>query len=211
MEQDPAAKSAKRLLRVTFALACVPVFGAGVWFIALPLLFVALILAVISMSRSGQGLGILFFTLIVAPAVIIAAPFVGSSVFGLSVASAVPFLKIPAAEKKIALREVPTGPQAEAAKLRAATKYPRLRVAGSAENTDFLKAVEIARSATPQIFDDPEWPTLIADSLFNRPAAARPAPAPQPPTRRQWSYHPGLGRYIEHDSDVSAMRSIGGG
>lgn len=35
--------------------------------------------------------------------------------------------------------------------------------------------------------------------------------APQPEPRRTWSYMPQTGRWVEHDSDVTAMRSIGGG
>ena len=210
MHTDPAAKTAKRLLIFTIGLAFVPFFGAAVWLIAGPLLLVAFVLSIVSMSRSGRGLGLLFFTLIVAPVAIVAGPFIGTALFGLSVASTAPFVKVPEKTKAAVVREIPKGPEAEAAKLRAATKYPRLRIAGTQEHTDFLKAVELARSETPAIFDDPEWPTLIADALFQRRNSAAPLP-PEPPSRRQWSYHPGLGRYIEHDSSVSAMRSIGGG
>ena len=34
---------------------------------------------------------------------------------------------------------------------------------------------------------------------------------PSAPAERTWTYMPGLGRYIEHDSRTSAMQSIGGG
>ena len=42
---------------------------------------------------------------------------------------------------------------------------------------------------------------------------AEPVIPPRHPARpgRTWTYMPQLDRWIEHDSDVSAMRSIGGG
>lgn len=214
METDPAARTAKRLLILTIGLAFVPFFGAAVWLIAAPLLFVAFILAIVAMSRTGKGIGLLFFILIIAPCAIVAGPFIGTAVFGLTVSSAVPFVKLPhkaANAPAVALRDIPKGPAADAAKVRAATKYPRLRIAGSPEHTEFLKTVELCRKEMPRVFDDADWPTVIADAVFQPSPKTQQTQPPVSGPGRTWTYVPGLGRYIEHDSSVSSMRSIGGG
>lgn len=56
----------------------------------------------------------------------------------------------------------------------------------------------------------------VSSEMTNRehsPKPIAPAAFTPPPARpgRTWTFVPGLGRYIEHDSNVSAMRSIGGG
>lgn len=41
--------------------------------------------------------------------------------------------------------------------------------------------------------------------------AALPVASSAPASRRTWTYMPQTGRYVEHDSSVSAMQSLGGG
>ncbi|MEI6399129.1 MAG: hypothetical protein WCO71_10185 [Pseudomonadota bacterium] len=59
-------------------------------------------------------------------------------------------------------RSVPTGPVALAAQQRAIAKFPQLAVIGSPINRAFLESMHRYQTEKPHIFDDPEWPTIIA-------------------------------------------------
>ena len=59
-------------------------------------------------------------------------------------------------------RPVPTGHAADAAKWRAVAIYPRLGIADSPLNKAFIQRVRRYQSEKPQVFDNPEWPTVIA-------------------------------------------------
>ncbi|MEO6754358.1 MAG: DUF4236 domain-containing protein [Chthoniobacteraceae bacterium] len=59
-------------------------------------------------------------------------------------------------------RPLPTGHAADAAKWRAVALYPRLGVVDSPLNRSFVERVRRYQSEKPRIFDDPEWPTVIA-------------------------------------------------
>lgn len=68
-------------------LALVPFLGMLAWFIGPPLVLAGLVLSIIAMSkgRTGGGVALLLFTLIVAPATLIFAPII-SSIIGASAA-----------------------------------------------------------------------------------------------------------------------------
>lgn len=59
-------------------------------------------------------------------------------------------------------RALPTGPAAEAARWRAVARFPRLGVAGSPLNKLFLERVRMYQVEKPELFDQTEWPTIIA-------------------------------------------------
>lgn len=76
----------------------------------------------------------------------------------------------------------------------------------------FLAVTEYRRSEDRKI----QLAEAIAKSIVDAAAAEKKAAAEQPRVRpvassREWTYMPGLGRYIEHDRGTSAMQSIGGG
>ena len=68
----------------------------------------------------------------------------------------------PTARLSNAPRPLPTGHAADAAKWRAVALYPRLGIADSPLNRAFLARVRRYQSERPEIFDNPEWATLIA-------------------------------------------------
>lgn len=84
-----------------------------------------------------------------------------------SITNTAPTIPTPA----VALRPLPSGPTADAAKQRAIGRYPQLAVAGSALNRAFVERVHRYQRERPGIFDDPDWPTTIA-----RECAAQPVP-----------------------------------
>jgi hypothetical protein len=72
------------LIGLVCLISLVPFFGFGLWLIAGPILFIALVMGIIILARGETlpGLAILLTSLIAAPLLIVAAPFV-SSLFGL--------------------------------------------------------------------------------------------------------------------------------
>lgn len=69
-------------------LAIVPLFGMLAWFIGPPLILAAFVLSIIAMSkgRTGGGVALLLFTIIVAPATIVFAPII-TTIIGAAAAS----------------------------------------------------------------------------------------------------------------------------
>ncbi len=59
-------------------------------------------------------------------------------------------------------RAIPVGHAADAAKWRAVAIYPRLGIADSPLNKAFIERARRYQTEKPQIFDDPEWATIIA-------------------------------------------------
>lgn len=224
---ESAARSAWILLAITFAIACIPLVGFMTWLIAGPVLFVCFILSIVTLSRgsTGQGIILLIFTLIGAPAAILIIPFLG---LGAGAALASPLVPKPTPQA-ISAMQVPTGPAADAAKARAVRRFPQLGIAGSPLNTAFLRAVEKARVERPELFSNPEWPMYLASELQSAPTpvpaaqkgawmwreqstplATTPVPsAAQRPVRYTWSQLRD-GTWIEHDDRFTAMESIGG-
>lgn len=92
---------------------------------------------------------------------------------------------------------------------------------------DVCKAVQARRNADAQAIYDREQLQLAAEkkrteeqtaiavaARAERAERARISPPANPtsqPPRRTWSYMPQTGRWVEHNSDVTAMRSLGGG
>ena len=79
-------------------------------------------------------------------------------------------------------------------------------------------AVQQARTERPNVFDEAEWPTLIASELVA--PAHVPIEAPQSPTPTQGveskpGYHyeksPASGNYVPVRDGTSWRRSVGGG
>ncbi len=59
-------------------------------------------------------------------------------------------------------RQVPTGHAADAAKWRAVAIYPKLGIANSPLNNAFISKVKRYQTERPEVFDDKDWPTVIA-------------------------------------------------
>ena len=59
-------------------------------------------------------------------------------------------------------RQLPTGHAADAAKWRAVAIYPKLGVPNSPLNMAFLARVKRYQTELPEVFDDKDWPTVIA-------------------------------------------------
>ncbi len=89
---------------------------------------------------------------------------------------------------------------------------------------DVCKAVQQRRNADAQAIYDREQLQLAAEkkrteeqtaiAAAKREERARISPPSNPtqrPSSRTWSYMPQTGHWVEHDSSVSAMRSLGGG
>jgi uncharacterized membrane protein YqaE (UPF0057 family) len=55
----------------------------------------------------------------------------------------------------------------EAAKRRAVTAYPQLGVANSPLNREFVRRYQEYQQTRPDYFDDPEWPTKLANESFD--------------------------------------------
>ncbi len=89
-------------------LAVVPFFGMLAWFIGPPLILAAFVLSIIAMSkgRTGGGVALLLFTLIVAPATIVLAPII-STFIGATVTS-----ETSKPQSPDALRNLPGTPEA---------------------------------------------------------------------------------------------------
>lgn len=62
----------------------------------------------------------------------------------------------------VQLRAIPSGPEVVAAQQRAIQRFPALGVKGSTLNNAFLQTVQQARSERPEVFDNPDWPTVLA-------------------------------------------------
>lgn len=59
-------------------------------------------------------------------------------------------------------RPVPTGPASVAAQQRAMAKYPQLSVKDSLLNRAFIEHIRRHQTDKPEVFDNSEWPTVIA-------------------------------------------------
>ena len=162
---NPARTSAWILLFIVCGIACIPAIGILAWLIGGPVLLVTFILSIVIMStgKSG-GIPLLFFTLIVAPAIIVGAPIVSTIWLGAKMeksreaeASAL----VSAAEKEgqpLKLTEVQ-------ARQRAIRLYPQLGIAGSRMNIAFRDRVDSYRRSQPALFNDSEWPLLVAKEV----------------------------------------------
>lgn len=76
--------------------------------------------------------------------------------------AAVPATPAPTPRAPATPRPVPNSAAAIQAQKRATLSYPDLARANSPLNKRFVEKVRAAQTERPEIFDDPEWPTILA-------------------------------------------------
>jgi len=77
----PAA-NAWMLLLATYVVACIPWYGFLIWLFAVPVLIATLVMSILVLMRGGksEGIALLVSTVVIAPVIIIAGPFVAATV-----------------------------------------------------------------------------------------------------------------------------------
>lgn len=173
-----AATAGWILVLVTCALSVIPVLGFAAWIIAFPMLLAAFILSIVAMAggRVVSGLFLLLASAVGAPFFVAWAPFIATAMgIAATVAKsppAQPADNTPSAAAQRPLlatatpqptpRPIPTGLAAQNAQRRALIAFPDLGKKESPLNRAFLERLHRYQTEKPQIFDDPDWPGIIA-------------------------------------------------
>ena len=87
-------------------------------------------------------------------------------------AAAAPTQPTLASQSVTGRRTLPAGAAADAAKWRAVARYPQLGIPNSPMNKAFVERVTCYQIQRPTIFDQAEWPTIIATEISNEAAKA---------------------------------------